>query len=748
MIKNISIKNRVATFDGPMTISGLQKINYFFGYNGTGKSTLGKIIGNIEEYPTCELIWKGQNKLKIELYNREFIEKVFVPHEIQGVFTLEETAKDTAEEIKEKQEKLDTLNSKLENYKNRLHDKDGKENELTKHRNEYANRFFDLKRRYGDSLSGSKTGEGLRGYMHSKESFMKKLLEVYRDTKIKEQSQKDEQLQEDVELDESFLTKRAESIFSNKMETKETLFSPESKFILGHESNPILQKVIVGKDDLDISTMINKLNNSDWVRQGLEYFEMNGNTICPFCQQLVKSDFKQLLNKYFDEEYTRDIESLEELQTEYSTDTENYIKELDSFIESESEFLDLQKLKECRSELKTAILTNKHAIQQKLAESSRSIKLTSLKGPIDKIANVFELANEEIRVNNETLKNLEKEKISLTKDIWNYMISLSENDILVFNQKERSILRAIENLRNKIDYFENKKEEVSKELSNLQTGVKSVEPTIKKINSVLESFGFKNFSLGLGEAPNTYKLVREDGSDVRDTLSEGEKHFVTFLYFYYLLSGSQDKEEIDLNKIVVIDDPVSSLDNEVLFIVSSLIREIIDRTKLKNGNIKQIFILTHNLYFHKEVSFTPNQQKGQLSGNETFWLVKKNNNKSIVEKQDENPIKTSYELLWDQVKDESRNNLTIQNTLRRILETYFKLLGGIAINELYDHFEGEKKYMCKSLCSWIHDGSHNSFSEEFYSPLDSKMIDKYLEVFEEIFIQTKQHGHYNMMMER
>lgn len=64
-------------------------------------------------------------------------------------------------------------------------------------------------------------------------------------------------------------------------------------------------------------------------------------------------------------------------------------------------------------------------------------------------------------------------------------------------------------------------------------------------------------------------------------------------------------------KILVIDDPVSSLDSQVLFIVNSLIQHLIankgktkpEKKAFKNPLfLEQVFILTHNIYFHKEVS--------------------------------------------------------------------------------------------------------------------------------------------------
>lgn len=119
--------------------------------------------------------------------------------------------------------------------------------------------------------------------------------------------------------------------------------------------------------------------------------------------------------------------------------------------------------------------------------------------------------------------------------------------------------------------------------------------------------------------------------------------------------------------------------------------------------------MTHNFYFHKEVTYNSKRNGNSLLNEETFWLIKKSGNESVVEKQQNNPIKTSYELLWAEVRNENRSNVTIQNTLRRILENNFKLLGGIPLENLYKKFEGEDKIICKALCFWIHDGSHNAF---------------------------------------
>lgn len=55
--------------------------------------------------------------------------------------------------------------------------------------------------------------------------------------------------------------------------------------------------------------------------------------------------------------------------------------------------------------------------------------------------------------------------------------------------------------------------------------------------------------------------------------------------------------------MVVFDDPVSSLDSDILIIVSNLIKGIFEEVRIETGQIKQVFVLTHNIYFHKEISF-------------------------------------------------------------------------------------------------------------------------------------------------
>jgi len=356
-------------------------------------------------------------------------------------------------------------------------------------------------------------------------------------------------------------------------------------------------------------------------------------------------------------------------------------------------------------------------------------------------------ANVQITSHNKTVANLAQERRSLTAQVWKYLIEVDlKTDLNAHITKAAALTAAINGMNSSIEAATKEMRDKTIEIRNLEKDATSTQPTVDGINSLLSSFGFRGFSLAKAGSGNFYKLIRADGTDAKETLSEGERTFVTFLYFYHLLRGSNSESEITTDRVVVFDDPVSSLDSDILFLVGSLIKDLFDEVRTGVGHIKQIFVLTHNVYFHKEVTFNPRRSGSTaMKSEETFWVVRKLNLWSKLEHHEFNPIKTSYELLWSEVRRPDRSNLTIQNTLRRILENYFKILGGVDLNDLNAKFDGQEKLICKSLISWVNDGSHFSH-DDLYVSINDSMIEPYLNVFRDIFKKSDHMAHYKMMM--
>jgi wobble nucleotide-excising tRNase len=224
-------------------------------------------------------------------------------------------------------------------------------------------------------------------------------------------------------------------------------------------------------------------------------------------------------------------------------------------------------------------------------------------------------------------------------------------------------------------------------------------------------------------------LCRADGSDAQGTLSEGERGFITFLYFFHLLKGSTSEAGLNTDRVVVFDDPASSLDSDILFIVSSLIKQAIEEAGFQNGTIKQVFVLTHNVYFFKEIAFDTARSGDAAMKHETFWTIRKVNEVSSVRRHNSNPIKTSYDLMWAPLRQADLSDQSLQNNMRRILEHYFRILGGISFDEILSRFERNEKLICRSLLSWVHDGSH-SVPDDIFHTLDESAMQRYIAVFQ------------------
>lgn len=266
----------------------------------------------------------------------------------------------------------------------------------------------------------------------------------------------------------------------------------------------------------------------------------------------------------------------------------------------------------------------------------------------------------------------------------------------------------------------------------------------KKKLDIAENFIKEYF--GSNKVSNHYQIKRTDGTLAESTLSEGEVTFITFLYFLQWIKGSQNEEEVTQDRIIVIDDPISSLDSNVLFVVSSLLKDVIYKVLDGESNIKQVFVLTHNVYFHKELSFIGN---GNNPNKEIhYWILRKKNDITNIQYYGmDNPISSSYELLWKEVKEQNANSvITIQNVMRRIIENYFKILGKYKDDELINKFpDYESQEICRSLLSWINDGSHCMPDDLYVEALDDSS-ERYREVFKKIFEYTNHIEHYNMMM--
>ncbi len=735
MIQSISILN-AATFH-PTTatrLDDLRQINYLFGSNGAGKTTISRIIADKAFSTTSQCTWLNGRPIEAVVLNRDFVEKHF--EQLRGVFTLGRREKDTEDKIRAAKEDKDKALQQRDNLKNTLDGNDGnggKKGELAAVERDARDKFWVPVERI---KRARKLERALEGVLGNKDKCKERVLREKQSNKAASKP-----------LDE--LEKRAETIFGDAPVTQPLL--PTLSSNLGaHESNAILNKKVVGKDDVDIAAMITKLGNSDWVRQGLPYYKQSDQK-CPFCQEPTTAQFAQSLKEYFDETFENDTKAISDLVAQYSKDANALLSVVGDIIAAPGKFIDVERLTTQKAALDQVVTANTLRLERKRKEPSQTVTLDSATELLAAIETMISDANAAIIKHNKMVENLEMERQSLTSEVWRYILDELDVDLKQYRGRKEVLEKAIAGIEASIidagDRIANK----DKEIADLEKQMTSIQPTINAINQTLKQFGFDSFSIADAGDGKHYKLVRADGSDARRTLSEGEKTFVVFLYFYHLIKGSFSETGIATDRIVVFDDPVSSLDSDVLFIVSSLIREICESCRKGDQHIKQVFVLTHNVYFHKEVTYNNKRDTGKCLKDETFWIIRKGAPHSACHRYQCNPVRSSYELLWSEVREAEHAVQTgalcrpqIENTLRRILEHYFSIFGSVDYKSVCDKFEGSDKLVCNSLFSWVNAGSHAALDDAHITPSDT-MVKNALRVFKEIFTVSKHDAHYNMM---
>ncbi|WP_313134031.1 AAA family ATPase [Stutzerimonas nitrititolerans] len=734
MIESITLSG-IATYSPitPETIQNLKAVNYFYGANGAGKTTISRLINNPALSAASKVTWAKGNQIPAMVYNNDFIAANFTDSkQFKGVFTLgqaEQAQLDRLEELKKERDRYALLKTKAQENLNGPDGKSGKIAAKNALEAKLVARCWEQKQKHDDEFQGA-----FKGLRNNREAFKNRVLQ--------ESKNNTSQL-----VDIEDLRKRAHVLYGDAPSPMNAVSNLDLSRLVALEQNPALSKKVVGKEDVNVSALIQHLGNSDWIRQGMKYLGHTDDD-CPFCQQKLPHEFEKSLEDYFDETFEADTRALSQFRNTYNSVTDDLLAQAQTVLATDCSHLDKEKLDLELQALNAIILLNRQRIDLKVASPSVDVALEGLAEIPVRIFELINSANLKVSEHNRLVSGFSVEQNKLTDAVWRYLLDVELKDTIADYTKDvEQVGRAIDGITASMDKATVDISTADAEIAKIETSLTSVKPTVIAINKILRDFGFRSFSLDPACADNSYRLIRSDGTDAKATLSEGEKTFVTFLYFYHLLRGSITTSGISTDRIVVIDDPVSSLDSDVLFIVSSLIKKLFHEVRQKGNNLKQIFILTHNVHFHKEITFNPQRAGDASIKDETFWIVRKPDHSSKIEGFENNPIKTSYQLLWAELTKNPLPALTIQNTMRRILENYFKILGNIDTHVIIEKFEGQEKVQCQSLISWVNDGSHYS-PDDLYVAISESMAHSYMKIFFKVFKVMEHMPHYKMMMGR
>lgn len=239
------------------------------------------------------------------------------------------------------------------------------------------------------------------------------------------------------------------------------------------------------------------------------------------------------------------------------------------------------------------------------------------------------------------------------------------------------------------------------------------------------------------ENNDLYRIVRSHSSEnIFKTLSEGEKMIISFLYFIEMCKGIRTTTSQNKKRIIVIDDPITSMSHIYIFNVGRLIKnEFFD-----NSKYEQIFVLTHSLYFFYELAYLKKEDRDE---NQKLIRLTKNELGSEFEDIHYNEIQNDYQAYWPIIKDKNQHPALIANCMRNIIEYFF---GFVEKNDLNNIFQRQslKNNRFQSFNRYINRESH-SIGQNIFD-LKEFNYDDFKEAFRLVFYESGYENHYKKMI--
>lgn len=719
----------VASYKDETTLETDKRINLIYGLNGTGKTQISKFLANQEDenFKDCNI--EGLNNEEILVYNQDFIEKNFYnTDKQQGIFTLSEENITIKQEIEKLQEELIGLKSSQNENERKLKEK---QEDIIKIENDFKEDIWKIKQNHSGNFK-----DFFEGKMGSKESFLN-----FIKSKIGEVLSLDV-INQNMNLEElkkqyTFLTDTTQVKLKNINEIPNTEFK-------NIENNSIFNEIIVGNQNSVIADLIKKLENEDWVKDGFDKYVLQDSQTCPFCQKdTITQEFRGYLESYFDKTYEDKIKEIEKLNDDYKNLLSN-MPSIETFYRGDildDKDLEFEKL---YSQVTSKLQENIRKIQEKIKEPSKKIELEKTDEVFENLNNYIKQIQQKNIEFNGKLDNQESELKELEKAFWKFAIFEKKEIIEKYNKdkKEQEINKGVldkenQTIKDSIQHIENTIKEKQKEVINIQEAV-------DKINNYLKDLGILSFCIKIqDDEKQEYIIVREgENKPSFKTLSEGEKTLISFLYFLQLCQGKKEKDEAILDKIIVIDDPISSLSFNYIYEIAQLIKH----TFFDSENLyKQIFIFTHNLYFYHEF-FKIINKEDKKNNITSFRIFKNQNNFSCISSLKRDEILNDYQAYWQilkEYKQEKTHKAIIPNTMRNILENF---IGFVYAKKLIDivneYFANDIQY--KAFYRYISRESHSD--RENISDVKDIDINMFFEAFENFFNKLKHEEHYEKMM--
>lgn len=679
-------------------------INIFYGRNYSGKTTLSRIARSFELKKHNEDFLDGNFKIKLEdgsfltqndvinsnldirVYNSDFVKENLnylydKKGNIKGFKSIGVEQKDIKESIEKRKEILKTRNEKL---------KDIQANRENISKTQQA-KIKTLNEKLIDKAKLIKSEPNLikQGSNYDKRNLENDLIEIK--DNINAYILNNEEQNQLIKILED--KEKQNIIFKNT-------FNKDNFQGIFTYSLKILEKEVIIKENL--TSELRK-----WLEEGLEFHKEHSFTQqCKFCNNpLTLERIAWIENNIKDdsgekEQIEKELKDLLDNFESYKLESKNLLLgiEYENFYSNYKDiFIGLkEQLGVSIANYNEELLKIEKKLTKKKKDVFTPMKLENINDFSDEILQILNKIENLCKENNEYAKNLLSKQDEARKKLRLNEVAkfakdsdcfAKQDEIKNLGQKLSNMQSTIETEKNEINNYNLEIEKYKEKLSNLETSTSNINKYLKSYfgHNMLELKAKKDDK---GQLNGEFEILR-NGKQAKN-LSEGECSLVAFCYFVASLEDANTK---DKNPIIWIDDPISSLDNNHIFFIFSLIEAKIAK-KIKDNKYSQLFISTHNLDFLKYIKRFKKSKPKQNENDKTdyefpqYYFIEK----SIKENTETSEIKklpkclekytTEFNYLFEQIykfkniDDTYNEDLKISlvynfgNNLRKFLEIY------------------------------------------------------------------------------
>ena len=572
-------------FTWPSDLPDFGRYNLVYGWNGTGKTTLSRILRCIEKRTVpagqVTVVINGRaargdefpnEAVPVRVFNREFVAENVFPvggGDLPPIFVLGAESVEKQKDIERLKGDRATAQSKLDSARS------------TKQRAErdFDHLWVNRARVIKDTLRSS----GQNPYdNYNKSDFQADA------QKMAATGDGASHRLTDADRDKLLAQHQA----TPKPKVQEVTYAlPDISEILTSASEVLTATVV--------STALERLKGdstlAEWVRHGLGLHRERKAERCLFCEQSLPKGWLAALEAHFSAEYEQFVQRLDrligELQASSKAAAELRLPDKAEFYddltpEFQTAETGIRKaLDAARSLLDAAV----RALEDKKRRAFEYVKLELEAPPVD--AEAVQKLNAVIRKHNQACDDFQTRVSNARRTLAEDMIAEALGEFVSLRD---ALQRASDDLQ-----------AVVEEVQRLDAGVARLEREIvehrqpaEELNEELRKY-LGHGELRLEVRETGYTITR--GGVPAQALSEGEVTAIALLYF---LKSLRDKSFNLARGVVVLDDPVSSLDANALYLAFGFIRE---RTK----DAGQLFILTHSFSFFRQVRNWFHHLKGQ-----------------------------------------------------------------------------------------------------------------------------------------